>query len=175
MADKAVHVAYEMLEIAKDKGIALSNLQLQKLVYIAHGYFLGWKGKPLIKETVEAWKYGPVIGEVYQEFKGFGSQKISVDSEMSFPPIDDNQIPLKEYVDEKIPGDMKECLEGVLKLYGSNSATDLISITHAFGTPWDEVWNRQNGMLKLFAEMPNDLIKKHYEKIVKDPSSVSGL
>ena len=32
-----------------------------KLVYLAHGWQLGWDGEPLINEPVEAWTYGPVI------------------------------------------------------------------------------------------------------------------
>lgn len=41
----AVAIAYRMLQVANEKNLQLSNLQLQKLVYIAYGYLLGWKEK----------------------------------------------------------------------------------------------------------------------------------
>ena len=160
---KATEVAWRMLKVAKEKDIQLSNLQLQKLVYIAHGYFLGWKSKPLVSEAVVAWKYGPVLDQVYHEFKSFKDQKIPVDKiEDVITDLDDDD-------------DANTVIEGVLKLYGENDAISLVNLTHQPETPWDEVWNINDGCNKLSAEIPNDLIKNHFRKVISSPKSVKGL
>ena len=163
MSHSAVDVAYKMLHIAQTQGIELSNLQVQKLVYIAHGYLLGWIGKPLISDTVQAWKYGPVIEEVYAEFKKYGSNKIPISSMK------------EEQVQSFFNKEEGECLSGVLSLYGKKDAMDLINITHQQSTPWDDIWNKQGGKNQYFAEIPNRLIKQHYEKVIANPANVSGL
>jgi len=38
-----------------------TNLDVIKLVYLSHGWYLGIYGVPLIAEPIEAWPYGPVI------------------------------------------------------------------------------------------------------------------
>jgi uncharacterized phage-associated protein len=54
----------------------VSNLELQKILYIAHMIYLGNVGEPLIDENFEAWDYGPVIPELYQKVKGFGAKPV---------------------------------------------------------------------------------------------------
>lgn len=54
----------------------LSNLELQKLLYLAEMYNLGMYGQPLLNDDFEAWDYGPVVPEVYARARGFGSGPI---------------------------------------------------------------------------------------------------
>ena len=159
---RAVDVAYKMLQEAKVKELRLSNLQLQKLIYIAHGYLLGITGRPLISDEVQAWRYGPVIHAVYHHFKEHGRNKIPVDGieKISFA---------SDFTEHEL-----ECIQGVLDLFGSDSAESLISITHQDDTPWDKVWN-SGGKHGLFVVIPNDIIKDHYRKVLTDPQGVSGL
>lgn len=160
---RSVDVAWKMLQIASSKGIFLSNLQLQKLVYIAHGYLLGWKLTPLIQENVEAWTYGPVIASIYHEFKDYGDRKIilSNDSELA----------------TELDGDVDACkvINGVLDLYGRLDAMHLVNLTHQENTPWDEAWNKQGGRRYYSYPIDNELIKNHYRKVIANPAAVGGL
>lgn len=62
--------------ICNISGWSVSNLQLQKILYISHMYNLGvTEGDPLITDNFEAWDYGPVIPTLYHEVKGFGSKE----------------------------------------------------------------------------------------------------
>lgn len=54
----------------------LSNLELQKLLYLAEMYNLGMYGQPLIDGEFEAWDYGPVVPDVYSRTRGFGKGPI---------------------------------------------------------------------------------------------------
>ena len=54
-------VANEFLKLADKDNDTLTPMQLLKLVFIAHGWCLGLLGRHLIKDSIEAWQYGPVI------------------------------------------------------------------------------------------------------------------
>ncbi|SUW69031.1 Panacea domain-containing protein [Bordetella avium] len=55
----------------------LTNLQLQKILYIAHMIHLGRTGRPLIHdEMFEAWDYGPVLPSVYRRASSFGADTV---------------------------------------------------------------------------------------------------
>ena len=54
----------------------MTNLGLQKLVYLAHMYHSGRTGSELVNEEFEAWDYGPVVPQLYHKVKAFGSNPI---------------------------------------------------------------------------------------------------
>jgi uncharacterized phage-associated protein len=55
---------------------AVSNLQLQKVLYIAQMYYLGLRGERLADVGFEAWDYGPVAPKIYRQVRMFGSRPI---------------------------------------------------------------------------------------------------
>ena len=65
----ALVVADQLLWLRQD--IETTVMHVLKLVYLAHGWMLGLHKRPLIKEQVEAWLYGPVILVLYQKYKYF--------------------------------------------------------------------------------------------------------
>ncbi|MCY4000360.1 MAG: DUF4065 domain-containing protein, partial [Bacteroidetes bacterium] len=68
--------AIQILFIASHSGRNLTPMQLIKLSYIAHGWTLGISGEPLFNDTVEAWRYGPVVPDIYHTYKEFGHSPI---------------------------------------------------------------------------------------------------
>jgi uncharacterized phage-associated protein len=70
-------VANYFLDCAQRSSKKLDPMQIQKLVYFAHGWRLAAIGAALIDEMVEAWRYGPVIPSLYHEFKSFGKNPIT--------------------------------------------------------------------------------------------------
>jgi uncharacterized phage-associated protein len=54
----------------------VTNLSLQKILYLIHMVNLGRNGKPLIATTFEAWDYGPVVPGLYHRVKIFGDRSI---------------------------------------------------------------------------------------------------
>jgi len=61
----------------KASGRGLTNLKMNKVLYIAHMVYMGEQGEPLVSEPFEAWDYGPVLPSVYHQAKVFGSEPIS--------------------------------------------------------------------------------------------------
>src|SRR5579859_1618934 len=58
----------------------ITNLSLQKILYIAQMLFMGENnGSRLIDTDFEAWDYGPVSPEVYRRVRIFGANPIQQD------------------------------------------------------------------------------------------------
>ncbi len=61
-------IANLMLNEAERRGIRISNLALQKLLYFAQGIYLTQNKRPLVSGYFEAWKHGPMHPAVYRAF-----------------------------------------------------------------------------------------------------------
>lgn len=73
---------YDVLDISRhiinysdEKDYGVSNLKLQKLLYFVQAYFMLEKKDhaPCFHEKIEAWDFGPVVPEAYQEWAQYGS------------------------------------------------------------------------------------------------------
>ncbi|WP_205760954.1 Panacea domain-containing protein [Luteolibacter luteus] len=124
-------------------------MKLLKLVYIAHGWHLGLTQTPLIDESVEAWRYGPVIPSLYRRFKTYGNQPIPVTE-------------VAENVQLSNPERLTPFLESVWNAYKDYTGLQLSSMTHAQGTPWYQVWEVEGGKHYMGADIPPQMIQKHY-------------
>lgn len=54
----------------------MSNLELQKTMYFAELDYRKRTGQQLIKEDFEAWQYGPVVRDVYNDYCDYGPDLI---------------------------------------------------------------------------------------------------
>jgi len=55
---------------------SVTNLALQKILYMAHMVHLGRTGNRLINAQFEAWDYGPVEPQLYRQVRMFGNRPI---------------------------------------------------------------------------------------------------
>lgn len=62
----------EQMKNIADEEFDVTPMKLQKLLYYCQGYSLALTGKPIFSEEIEAWRYGPVVPSVYQEYKAYG-------------------------------------------------------------------------------------------------------
>ena len=124
-------------------------MKLIKLVYIAHGWSLALLKRPLISETIQAWKYGPVIESLYHAFKNKGNSPISPDDFQSFSKAD---------IDEKTV----TLLAKVWEKYGGLTGIHLSTLTHQPGTPWYKIWEENGGKERKCAEIPDATIEEFY-------------
>jgi uncharacterized phage-associated protein len=135
-------VANEFLQRGIDMGSLLTPMQLQKLVYISHGWNLGVGEGQLFSESVQAWKYGPVIPSLFHEFKVFGKLPITKlsglsDVEEVGEPGDDGSTVEKPFIDPW-DTDRIKLIDWVWLKYGHLSGYQLSELTHEDGTPWSE-------------------------------------
>lgn len=143
-------VAKKLLDLARAKGDALTPMQLIKLVYICHGWMLGLHSRPLLRENVEAWTYGPVIRSLYNQVKKYRNS-----------PVTD--IPGRE---EKFDDEENRLIDQVYNQYGSLDGIRLSQMTHMPSSPWHETWSYggKNSVIS------NDLIENFYSKKAESAS-----
>lgn len=70
-------IAYAFAKRGIEELNYVTQMKLQKMVYIAHGYHLARYDSPLIEETFEAWKFGPVVPSIYREYNWYGKSPIT--------------------------------------------------------------------------------------------------
>ncbi len=150
MNHDAKAVANAFIKLAKQERTRLTNLQLQKLVYIAHGYSLALLSQPLFRDKVFAWQFGPVVPPLYEELKQYGSGEVKRPLFTETPPIE-----------EESPG--WKVIRGVWNSYGKFSGPQLSALTHKPNTPWDET-RGSAGNQKV--EIPNQKIAQYYRELL---------
>jgi uncharacterized phage-associated protein len=143
---------------------ALTPMKLQKLVYYCEAWCLALNGNSLITDEIEAWTYGPVISDIYHEYKGFGDTP--VDSLANELAIVNGQLSLSEPV---VPDEDFESLgliQSVLERYGSLSAIQLSNMTHQDGEPWKIVADEYPDSLPRNIVIPKELIKDCFGRLL---------
>ena len=105
----------------------LSNLKLQKLIYLAHSLYLHRHHMTLISEDVPAWENGPAVKPVYGLYKGFGPDPIKK------PALN---IPRRQW-----PEDIEHTMLDIWTCFAGYSAWKLREITHVAG-PWKKHWQQ---------------------------------
>jgi uncharacterized phage-associated protein len=139
-----------------DTGVELNPMKVIKMVYIAHGWHLALKNNPLIDEAVEAWRYGPIVLRVYQEFRHFRDQQIT----QMYEKFERGYLYIPTVRDQETV----YFLEKVWEAYCGLSGLQLSTITHKPDTPWHQTWNKYNKNKNI----PNNIIKKYYRSLVQN-------
>lgn len=105
-----------------------THLALEKLTYLCYADYLCKYRKRLCEDTIYAFTYGPVVDSVYEKYS---HHKELLDEDIPETVAKSRILLLPDGL-EKI-----ESIEDTLKKYEKCSASDMVEITHAKGTPWD--------------------------------------
>lgn len=119
----ARRVADLILCLGRQRGIEMTNLKLQKLLYYAQAWHLAALDRPLFSERIEAWIHGPVVPPVFGDFKHY-----------RWNPIDctPGEVTI-EAGDPRWP--IRDCIKEVLDAYAEFSGPQLEAMTHS-EDPW---------------------------------------
>lgn len=179
-----VIIAY-LLKKAAEEGRGLTPLQINKLVYICHGWALGKLNRPLIDNRfgqIEAWKYGPVVRDVYYRLKRWKAEEITYDSfceEFGSYGLGEHA---KEFLSGKLSdlekNDPEVCklLDVVWYVYKGLTGGQLITITHKEETPWRE--HVKYGMFHRVVpgiHIPDSTIADHYRTKLQNTPELSDV
>lgn len=152
----------EGIDIAKYilSKIKCTQLKLQKLVYICFAEYLCNTGKELFMDRIVAYKYGPVIEDVYKRYRKYGYELIEeeakdIESTSKYEMPSKSRILFAEDGTEKIIS-----IEKTLNKYGNLSASELVELTHRENTPWTRTYKAT-----LFSNLviENDIIKAYHK------------
>lgn len=118
----------------------ITPMKLQKLLYITYKEYLSTTGTKLFNEPFEAWRYGPVVRCVYDEFKSFGSRPITEYAK----DAEGKAFMVSEALDPKL----KNILDDVFARYGDESGIELSKLTHTnMKSAWKKSINENRNVL----------------------------
>ncbi len=121
MTYRAIDVANWFInQFDKNSGDVVTHLKVQKLLYFSEAWCQVLLDRELFSEEMEAWAHGPVVREVFNQFKGSNWSPLSA-TEKTIEFDDDTQ----------------DVLLQVLETYGDVAAKTLENLTHQ-DHPWKE-------------------------------------
>ena len=137
------------------------QMKLQKLLFYAHAWHLAMHGRPLFDEDFEAWPWGPVVRDVYNQTRAFGRAPINRRIQrLQVNPVD----PLNSHITE--PAVVDQATRGfiwtVWQSHKQFSGVQLSNSTHDPGEPWTIVRDTV-GSLDNKPSIPNELIEQVFK------------
>jgi len=173
MPHRSVAIANEFLKMPGALE-TVTQMQLQKLVYLAHGWNLVVNECRLVSDPIEAWTYGPVFRDLYDHTKFFGKEPIGRlitpdDSEavrVFSKFLRNRQPPYQANVTDR----EKQVIQHVWNRYGALDAIRLSQLTHQRGTPWFDTFT-QKGRDSVISD---EIIRPHYVQLAERATQASG-
>ena len=129
--------------------LRISHFNLQKLVFYCQAFHLAEKGEPMFRDEVEAWQDGPVVSDVYDAYKNWGSS-----------PIAPEAAGVLKGTNVKIPIDSLSTISSVMEALGHSSPIALMEQSHR-EDPWRDAYAKGEGTV-----ISHDSMKKYYKKFI---------
>ena len=145
MAISSLAVANAFLDLAEEQCKTLTNMQVQKLVFLAQGYCMALLDRPIHYHNTHAWQFGPVIPRLYKNLQKYGNGVVS------------EHVTTDESIDKN--SEDYQIVRGVFKVYGGYTGGQLSSLTHEAGTPWSQTWGQNR-----FGIIDDELMGAFYKK-----------
>ena len=147
MAISAQAAANSLIRLARADNTPLTNMQLQKHVFLGQGFCLALLDRPLYYNNTHAWQWGPVVPKLYKALQRYGNGQVTEEI-----PSDDELDPAsQEY----------NILRSVWTAYRKYSGSELSAMTHRPGTPWSKTWAKSK-----FGVIPSEDIQAYFRDLV---------
>lgn len=152
---KAYDVAKFILSIKP-----VSHLKLQKLLYYCYADYLIKTKRQLFIDPIVAFKYGPVVEDVFHKYRYKGSSSIDYKEDEVFFIHAFTTAAKPSFVRIISSNDGIEAAKSIietLKKYIKCSASDLVEKTHKHGGPWSRVYSLGSNSI-----ITDEIIKKYH-------------
>lgn len=153
MSYNASVIAYAFVKKGIEEGSPVTQMKLQKLVFFAHGIHLAQYGEPLIDEKFQAWKFGPVVRDIYTSYRFYGSEPISDTLWIFRSDILDKEL-------DELSTKVKDTVSTTWNTLKSFNASQLSNWTHKVGSPWQKVYVEGEKDI----DIPNAEIQEYFKK-----------
>lgn len=142
---------------------SVSHLKLQKLLYYAYADYLLLTRKKLFADEILAFKYGPVVQDVFDNFRSYGSSKIDyVEDDIECLKFKDLSVPmaLMKIISAENGQQIVQSILKTLQKYNKFTAGQLVDLTHSKNGPWKTVYRTgQNRVIY------DDVILKYHHNV----------
>lgn len=153
-------IANAILDLSERRGQTVSVMKLLKLLYFAYGWFLVSTDRQLFHSPIEAWKHGPVIRSVWDEFR---QERDAISKRATILNLATGE---REIAKANLGLAELQLLEQVIDSYAGYSAWGLSDLTHEVGSPWHDVWHSNDQSANLGFRITDRAIREHFVKSV---------
>ena len=132
----ALSVGNTILKRACNDRADMTPMKLQKMIYIVYKEYLKRTGRSLFPERFEVWKYGPVVRDVYDAFKKYGTnviKKFYIDCDGYIHTVNKDSSPI-----------FYQILDNVWNKYSPYSGIRLSEMTCKKDTAWYKAAKRDD-------------------------------
>ncbi|MBO8435618.1 MAG: DUF4065 domain-containing protein [Spirochaetes bacterium] len=138
----------------------MTNLRINKLLYFAQGWSLQRLKRKLFDEPIKAWKYGPVVGVIYNKYKEYGRNIITECSQ--------------EFDISVFSADEIQLLLDVYNKYRDISTSRLVEKSHEANTPWARVYKEGEDNKTIPISLISEYFNNHFplKKSVVIPDNI---
>lgn len=120
---KGLDVARYIIDKCYREGKPITNLHLQKVLYFVQGEYYRKTKEFLIDEDFLAWPYGPVLEDVYEEFRWYYASRI----------YESHNIEIAENI--------RKIIDPIIEDKRNKTAGMLVSDSHKKGGAWDKSYD----------------------------------
>lgn len=134
----AVDLSKYIVSRCVKNGCPISNLQLQKILYFIQKEYVS-KGKMAFGDNIEAWRFGPVVPNVYYFFCAYGAMPIDAKYEFEISVQD------------------QDIINPIIVEKSKLNPWEMVASTHCEGGAWDRIYQGGLGNKKV---IPISLIRE---------------
>jgi len=131
---------------------SISHRELQKILYFSQGFYIAKYDEALFESNMDAWKYGPVNGIIWERFKIFGNQSLTVSNDAST---------------KTLSVEKKEFLTYIMALFLILGETLLIGMSHT-DYPWEK-----NYITNINQRIEKNEIKEYFQEFKSPEDYIS--
>ena len=155
-------IANGLIRMASSDGKVFDQMQLQELVYIAHGWCLAMTGEPLTGDRPEAMDYGPEYRRLAEALASWGNAPVTSEIDLGRYRAERTEMDATNPDGSELVSTERNILAKIYSEYGGLQTSQLATLTRATGTPWDHVFAGGAGRRR---DIPHLLIRAQFEKI----------
>ena len=142
----------------------ITPVHVLMLTYLAHAYTLAIIGRPLFRDNVEAWKYGPIIPVVHGTISNIRENTIHSLYYCGTGLNNDYDIKIREIeLSDALDDKEKEIIDSVVKSYGSWTGGEILTLVREEGTPWSKHYVEGHHNI-----LPDKITHEYYSKRVAE-------
>lgn len=126
-------------------------MKLQKLLYYAQAWYLAWYDEPMFNDVVEAWRWGPVVPDVFHAYGGeggFGREEIAEPTAGDSGAVDQRRL---------------ATLEAIIRGYGELTGPQLAELSKS-EEPWSRAWGDLPPDSSSHRPIPRRVMKRFYRQ-----------
>ncbi len=142
--------SYYLINLFHKENKRITQLHIQKLMFLFESYYMCVTNENKLYECgYKAWNFGPVAPRLYKRYKDYGKDDIRITKE-------------EEEEGNKMSGPKKNLMKELYNTFKDFSAMELVSFTHAKGSPWKEVWENNP-----YGDISKESMKDWFSQYVK--------